>query len=115
MSHLSSITKKDFSPTNPRLKRIQTLCKDGYGIKDFKAVNLYFSMKWTSPDMKNYVRPETLYNTKFVSRLVSSFKLLFIVALNFNVSPIFTGGVAAGLLQFKFISNSLVPNGNTLE
>lgn len=69
LSHLSSITKKDFSPTNPRLKRIQTLCKEGYGIKDFKAVNLYFAMKWTSPDMKNYVRPETLYNTKFVSRL----------------------------------------------
>src|SRR5574344_424986 len=71
--HLSKLNKRSFSLNAVREKRLKVLLENGFTVRDFKAVNLYFTKTWGSDSsMKKYVKPETLYNTKFESRLEDS-------------------------------------------
>ena len=70
IEHLSSITGKKMKITTSRVNLILKWIKEGYTIKDFIRVNLYFNMKWRDdPQMNKYVRIETLYNSKFITRI----------------------------------------------
>lgn len=73
LTHLNKLTKRKFSLNSAREKRIKVLLEKGFSVRDFKGVNLYFTKTWGSDsNMKKYVRPETLYNTKFETRVEDS-------------------------------------------
>lgn len=78
LDHLNFLTNTKLTLTEDRKKiMMKLLASEKYSLSDIKYVNLYFTMIWGSdPAMKKYVRPETLYNQKFESRLEES-KMFF--------------------------------------
>lgn len=71
INHLNTLTNRNLKINSAREKRIKALFNSGkYNVRDFKAVNLYFTKLWGNDSkMKQYITPETLYNNKFDSRL----------------------------------------------
>jgi len=70
ISHLNNLTKVKRTVTDNRLKTISSWLKKGYTVDTFFKVNMFFFDSWgKDPNMAIYVRPETLYNGKFVSRV----------------------------------------------
>lgn len=70
LKHLESITGRSFKTIPIRKQLIEQWLKKGSSVESFKIVNLYFSNKWgREPSMQPYLRPETLYNTKFLVRV----------------------------------------------
>lgn len=71
IEYLNLKTGKKFSPTSRATKRhIAARWKEGFGFEDFKKVIDYQCAKWTGDaKMEEYLRPETLFGTKFESYL----------------------------------------------
>ena len=71
IEYLNAKSGKKFSHTSRATKRhIAARWKEGFGIEEFKRVIEYQCAKWTGdPKMEEYLRPETLFGTKFESYL----------------------------------------------
>jgi uncharacterized phage protein (TIGR02220 family) len=69
--YLNSKSNKNFKSTSEKTKTmINARLKEGYKIEDFKKVVDIKSDKWKNdPKMCDYLRPETLFGTKFESYL----------------------------------------------
>jgi uncharacterized phage protein (TIGR02220 family) len=74
IQHLNRATGRNFRISKDNEKRIKTLLSSNkFTVSDFKKVNVYFTKIWSSnPDMAKYLRPATLYNSKFETRLEES-------------------------------------------
>lgn len=68
---LNSKTGKEYKHTSKQTRNlIQTRWNDGFRQDDFFKVHSNMAAKWlTDPKMQQYLRPETLYGTKFESYL----------------------------------------------
>jgi uncharacterized phage protein (TIGR02220 family) len=70
ITHINSLTNSKKRITDSRKKLVEKWLKRGYSLDQFKMVNLFFNNKWgKDPTMEQYIRPETLYNTKFPERV----------------------------------------------
>jgi uncharacterized phage protein (TIGR02220 family) len=70
LNHLNVLTNTKKKVTDKKVKLIEQWLRRGYSLEQFFMVNLYFNDKWGSdPEMSSYIRAETLYNTKFESRV----------------------------------------------
>jgi len=70
IEHLNKVTGRKFKLVDSTSKLIKKYLNKGFSVTEFKRVNLYFSIQWgNSPDMKKFIRPITLYNTKFPDRV----------------------------------------------
>lgn len=70
IDHLNAITGSKRKVTDSRKKYILQWLRKGYSIESFIKVNLYFYYEWhANPAMEKYIQPETLYNSKFESRV----------------------------------------------
>ena len=69
VSFLNSISGKRYSPHNGATKRVLgARLREGWVVSDFEAVILDKCAKWgKDPTMKQYLRPITLFGTKFES------------------------------------------------
>jgi uncharacterized phage protein (TIGR02220 family) len=68
IEHLNKVAKKRYTPDTHKDIILSKL--KNHSVSDLKKVNLYFSKQWGSnPEMNKYLRPQTLYNTKFTQRL----------------------------------------------
>lgn len=70
VNYLNDKSNKQYKHTT---KKTQTLIKarlnEGFELKDFKSVIDTKSREWMNTDMEKYLRPETLFGTKFESYL----------------------------------------------
>lgn len=67
---LNALTGRNFRPVPGNLKFINARIKEGYSLEDFKAVISFKQTKWGhDPKMSAYLRPETIFGTKFDSYL----------------------------------------------
>lgn len=70
VSHLNDILNKDYKPTTSSTRKlIQARLKDGFTLQDFQKVHIVKFAEWNGTDMQKYLRPETLYGSKFESYL----------------------------------------------
>ena len=59
-----------YRPTGKQIQKfISARVSDGFSVEDFKKVIDVKSAEWKHSDMKKYLRPETLFGTKFESYL----------------------------------------------
>lgn len=68
---LNQATQSDFRPSSKSTSRlISARINDGYTFDEFNSVILHKTAQWKNdPKMKIYLRPETLFSTKFESYL----------------------------------------------
>lgn len=71
LSYLNEKTGKNFRATSKETKRvINARLKEGYSAEDFKRVIDIKVAKWgNDPKMRDFLRPQTLFGTKFESYL----------------------------------------------
>lgn len=70
IDYLNLKTNKKYRATTGKTKRlIDARTKEGFTVEDFKKVIDIKSIKWINTDMQQYLRPETLFGTKFESYL----------------------------------------------
>lgn len=71
ITHLNSLLNSQYKASTPKTRKlIQARLKEGFTIDDFKVVNTKMTKAWgTDNKMRPYLRPETLYGTKFESYL----------------------------------------------
>ncbi|MDQ1341166.1 MAG: hypothetical protein QG567_2324 [Campylobacterota bacterium] len=70
ISHLNQTLGKAYKPTTEStVKLIKARLKDGFTLEDFKKVHIVKYSEWNNTDMQKFLRPETLYGTKFESYL----------------------------------------------
>jgi uncharacterized phage protein (TIGR02220 family) len=76
IDYLNQKTGKKFSAkTKATVNHIKARIKEGHTLEDFKRVIDIKAAKWgTNPKMMDYLRPETLFGTKFESYLNESVK-----------------------------------------
>ena len=74
INYLNSATGKNFKATTDKTKKcIHARLNEGFTVDDFKTVIDIKSKKWLKDDkMRGYLRPETLFGTKFESYLNES-------------------------------------------
>lgn len=74
--YLNQKTKKDFRHQSKKTQLcINARLKEGYSLEDFKKVIDIKTAKWNNdPKMKDYLRPETLFGSKFESYLNEQIK-----------------------------------------
>jgi uncharacterized phage protein (TIGR02220 family) len=66
-------SKKPFEFTATNLNHVEARIKDGFKLQEFKTVIDFKIDEWSNDDkMKKYVRPETLFGSKFNGYLVAS-------------------------------------------
>ena len=66
VSHLNSVTGSSYrSTTSKTRKLIAARLAEGFTVDDFKTVITKKAEEWTGTDMAQYLRPETLFGTKF--------------------------------------------------
>lgn len=66
VTFLNSITESNYrSTTDKTRKLIAARLSEGFTIDDFKAVITKKAKEWKGTDMAQYLRPETLFGTKF--------------------------------------------------
>ncbi|MFC2799631.1 MAG: conserved phage C-terminal domain-containing protein [Anaeroglobus sp.] len=66
VSHLNSVTGSSYrSTTDKTRKLIAARLAEGFTVDDFKAVISKKAKEWQGTDMAQYLRPETLFGTKF--------------------------------------------------
>ncbi|MFC2799513.1 MAG: conserved phage C-terminal domain-containing protein, partial [Anaeroglobus sp.] len=66
VSHLNSVTGSSYrSTTSKTRKLIAARLAEGFTADDFKTVITKKAEEWTGTDMAQYLRPETLFGTKF--------------------------------------------------
>jgi len=71
VNYLNSVTGKSYRHTTRKTKRlINARFNEGFSVDDFKKVIDTKNNEWgTNPKMSKYLRPETLFGTKFESYL----------------------------------------------
>lgn len=71
ISYLNEKTEKNFKDTTKKTQElIRARIKDGFILEDFKKVTDIKAIQWKAdPKMNKYLRPETLFGTKFESYL----------------------------------------------
>lgn len=70
LDYLNQQTKKHFKKTSSKTKTlINARLNEGYKLEDFKKVIDNKTKDWLKTDMNKYLRPETLFGTKFESYL----------------------------------------------
>lgn len=66
-------SKKPFELTSTNLSHVKARIKDGFNFEDFKTVIDFKISEWSNDDkMKMYIRPSTLFGSKFNGYLVAS-------------------------------------------
>jgi uncharacterized phage protein (TIGR02220 family) len=66
ISKLNAITGKNFKLTEANKKFIRARLSEGHSVDDFQVVIRHMQGKWgTSEKYKSYLRPQTLFGTKF--------------------------------------------------
>ena len=73
IAYLNEVTGKKFRTSSQLTKRhLNARLKEDYTVDDFKKVIAYKYEQWgNNPKMREYIRPETLFGTKFESYLQS--------------------------------------------
>ena len=67
---LNELAMTSYRPTTPKTKSlIRARMNEGFTVEDFKKVIAFKVMKWTNTDFAPYLRPDTLFSTKFESYL----------------------------------------------
>lgn len=75
--HLNEKTERSYRATTKKTKSvIGARKKEGYTLEDFKRVIDFKVMEWYGSTMEKYLRPETLFGTKFESYLQEADHLL---------------------------------------
>jgi uncharacterized phage protein (TIGR02220 family) len=70
---LNAICFKSYRPTKSTISKINARLKEGYRIDDFKKVIEFKHEQWgNDPKMRAYLRPETIFGTKFDSYLAEA-------------------------------------------
>ena len=70
INHLNSRCGTNFEPTTKKtIDFISARIKEGYGLEDFKTVIDKKADEWENTNMRTYLRPITLFGTKFESYL----------------------------------------------
>ena len=70
LDHLNARTGQHYKPTTSKTKSlINARLKEGFSVDDFKTVIDKMCVEWMNTDMQKYLRPETLFGTKFESYL----------------------------------------------
>ena len=70
VNHLNDVLNKNYKHTGQKIKSlINARLKEGFTLKDFQKVHIVKFSEWNNTDMQKYLRPETLYGTKFESYL----------------------------------------------
>jgi uncharacterized phage protein (TIGR02220 family) len=74
IAHLNTAAQRDFKPTvNATRQKIKARWAEGHRLPDFLAVIDHKTDEWLGNDkMQQYLRPETLFGTKFESYLVTA-------------------------------------------
>lgn len=71
ITYLNKKTGRNFRPDLPATKKlINGRLKDGFKISDFKSVIDIKSSQWLGSEYERYLRPQTLFGTKFESYLM---------------------------------------------
>lgn len=66
INYLNQSTGKQFKPKSKNaLRHISARLKEGYVLEDFKKVIDIKSAKWIGTSMEPFIRPETLFGSKF--------------------------------------------------
>lgn len=65
IAYLNQILNKNYKFVDKNTKLVNARLKEGYTIDDFKAVIDKKVAEWQNGDMAKYLRPETLFGTKF--------------------------------------------------
>ncbi len=72
IDYLNSYTGKNFKSTTDKTKAlIKARLNEGFKLEDFKKVIEVKSKEWVNSDNEKYLRPETLFGTKFEGYLNS--------------------------------------------
>ena len=67
---LNEETGKAYKPTTPKTASlIRARLKEGFSVEDFRCVIETKAREWRGGEMEKYLRPETLFGTKFESYL----------------------------------------------
>lgn len=70
VEYLNEKANKNFKPTTKSTQRlINARLNEGFSLDDFKKVIDIKSSQWLGTDMEKYLRPQTLFGTKFESYL----------------------------------------------
>lgn len=70
ISHLNQKTGAHYKPDTDKTKRlIRARLREGFTLENFKTVIDKMAGEWMGTDMEKYLRPETLFGTKFESYL----------------------------------------------
>ena len=73
LTALNSICDKSFRPTQGNMKFINARCNEKYKFEDFVSVIKFKQEQWANDvKMRAYLRPETIFGTKFDSYLQES-------------------------------------------
>ena len=73
IEYLNDIANKQYKYTTSKTQTmIKARFNEGFNLEDFKSVIDTKSKEWTNTDMEKYLRPETLFGTKFESYLNQS-------------------------------------------
>lgn len=66
VGYLNELAMTSYRPTTPKTKAlIRARMNEGFTVEDFKKVIAFKVMKWTNTDFAPYLRPDTLFSTKF--------------------------------------------------
>ena len=66
IEYLNQRTGKKYKDSTKATQRhIKARIKEGFSLEDFKRVIDWKASEWTGTDMEKYLRPETLFGTKF--------------------------------------------------
>lgn len=66
ITELNTVTGRNFRQTDANAKYIRARLREGFTPDDFSAVISFKTAQWAQrPDMKAYLRPETLFGAKF--------------------------------------------------
>ena len=73
VDYLNEVSGKNFRAGTPKTKAlIKARLNEGFSVNDFKAVIDKKYKQWRGGDMEKYIRPETLFGTKFEGYLNES-------------------------------------------
>lgn len=74
---LNSVTKSSYkASTKSTISHIKARLKEGFNVDDFRHVICFKNEQWGSDDrMMEYLRPDTLFGTKFESYLQAALRV----------------------------------------
>lgn len=65
LQHLNAATGRHYRLTDALKRKVNARCREGFGLADFKCVIDKKTREWKNTTMEMYLRPETLFGTKF--------------------------------------------------